>query len=497
MKSGRPVCFGGVCGWISVLMIVLIPWVTVGTQESYFDAERLSPRKGEPQRPERHTTRRAEKRPVQAESVRKQDAQVPAKKPDPEQNKNERTAVATEDKPGNQSTTWQPDLVIYSLAHVSQSRLPDSAPFPAVLAANRTWLRPSLQWEPDWGWNFMGALDLDTVFSNYQQSPEFEHYWSAQGSSLWLPLAIRQRAATYQLGAGFQRLYAGWRGRHFQFRLGRQELDWGHSPLIRPLDLFTPTGPFTINPEDVQAADLLHAEWIFGQRLQLQYTGGFVPAHSSRAAGSPRAQDLNSIWRASGQAGKWKYALLGGQHTRDPVLAGELTYAPGDFELYTAWLGWLGDGSRNQQLVSLGLRRDLLQNLESRLELIANSSPDTSSSARGSWAPANAQPPLPAYPSARGDQAYSNASPTEFMKAPLLVQLLFNYQWSDDLKSAFLCIGDPDGKTVFTGLSLTWNVFEQSTLRAGIWYFDDLNRDDAGEYSRRPSSLYLSYGWRF
>jgi hypothetical protein len=115
------------------------------------------------------------------------------------------------------------------------------------------------------------------------------------------------------------RLALGYATPDFVVRVGRQALTWGGGLVFRPMDLVNPFAPNVTDSEFKPGADMVYAQWLFGDGSDLEgiivpratVLGAAPSANASSFAGQFRTRlgNLQSTWLVARDHGDWTAAL--------------------------------------------------------------------------------------------------------------------------------------------------------------------------------------------
>ncbi len=344
-----------------------------------------------------------------------------------------------------------------------------------VFSASSTRLRGEAVWNSEHVKAEVSA-NLDYVIGNRMDSPE-----------AWLILRsrVRNRAMSLEtvndhpdfiVKADIHRLNIAYRTESLTLSAGRQVISWGEGRFYNPMNLVSPVSIFLMDMEDIPGQDLINIHYYFNSYDSVQFVAVPYTRNDSRHTSRLKSADTNALARFKGTFGNADLVFVGGRHFHSSVWGLESTVTAWDAAFRFAYLGRQEDLEKVSDSISRKAAHQIILGvsyafwkgkIRTNAEVFANSAYHSGDGdiaelhQREALTAAGIEKPV------MDDDAFFRTSGRIFTRNPYLIQLSAGGQVTDTVNLDVFLIGDPVGKSLIYGPSVSWSFSNEGILSAG------------------------------
>ncbi len=191
-----------------------------------------------------------------------------------------------------------------------------SPPYEKSMVSDMNRLRISPEINHDETFTFYSDLDVETVSTNYNKTPEFDALWRESDYNDLIRPSYQFADNWYiYCRAGFRNLYVKMVAGSFTGTAGRQQVRFGSSRLWNPLDLMNPISPVSVEGGDEQkGTDAVRLDWYPDESTELTAVAG--PRREKDRLSNIKPESGNWIVRFKSGVKVFDMALLAGYTSR-------------------------------------------------------------------------------------------------------------------------------------------------------------------------------------
>jgi hypothetical protein len=327
---------------------------------------------------------------------------------------------------------------------------------------NRLRLELKKQVDP---WQFYLTLDNEAIINDFANTPDFDlirsknqnelAYWdldknSVDNDHLFLRHSI-------------YRAYIKYYSDQFQAVLGKQAVDWGRTRFYSPLDLFNPTGPIDLEPEERVGVDAVNLNFS-PQDWNINLVG--VPGED--------AGETRYGIKISKTVTPFDYALVAASINKDTVVGFQFDGSLADAGFRGEISHTETDSQKSFARASIGMDYNFTEKIYLLMEQFYN----------GGHEDNNAGAFTSSYKLARQFMSLKRNLTSSYLKYALTPLLDF----------AVTTIYDWDGKSAVVNPQVKYNMTSNADLAVGTQLFFGKNDSEFGVYE---NLVYVEFKWFF
>jgi len=155
-------------------------------------------------------------------------------------------------------------------------------------------------------------VDNELIFSSFNQTPEFEHYWTSPEYNSFMHLSWNpHNTEDIYYRIKLLRAFAKFTISDFSITLGRQQIRFGSGRLWNPLDILNPISPTALEgPEEQKGTDALKVDYYLNDTTEFTFV--YSPLRYYDSFQNFQFTNGNSVARAKTSILDTDLALLGG-----------------------------------------------------------------------------------------------------------------------------------------------------------------------------------------
>ncbi len=315
-------------------------------------------------------------------------------------------------------------------------------------------------------WQFYLTLDNEAIVNDFGNSPDFDLIRSKSQNDLaaW---DLDKTSADYEhmyLRHSIYRAYVKYYSPEFQTVLGKQSIDWGKMRFYSPLDVFNPTGPIDLEPEERVGVDAVNFNFS---------PENFANINAVVAPGEDAGETSFGL-RLSKTISPYDLAITAASIKKDVIVGFSFEGAVKDAgfrgEVSQTWM----DNGRSFPRVSVGMDYNFTSKVYVLVEQFFNGGHDDNN--------------IAAYSS-----SYRFARQILSVKEHL-TSTMVKYSLTALTEISTALIYDWDGKSVVVNPQIKYNITPNIDLSAGTQLFYGDNNSEFGNYEHL---FYVEFKWFF